>query len=88
MPAQPGSRIFVSHASASAAAAKSVEKALEGAGFDVWLDPLDVSALNGLASILIYEFELEAAEFVNGRAIALSEKEGIPHDAARSTTGS
>src|SRR5262249_23190921 len=46
------------------------------------VDPLDVSALNGLASILIYEFELEAAEFFNGRAIAIPRKGGIPYDAA------
>lgn|SRR5262245_62000370 len=46
------------------------------------VDPLDVSALNGLASILIYEFELEAAEFFNARAIELSRKENLPYDAA------
>jgi hypothetical protein len=47
------------------------------------VDPLDVSALNGLASILIYEFELEAAEFFNERALAISRKEGISYDAAQ-----
>jgi hypothetical protein len=46
------------------------------------VDPLDVSALNGLASILIYEFELAAADFFNARAIAISQKAGIPYDAA------
>lgn len=46
------------------------------------VNPLDVSALNGLASILIYEFELNAAEFFNERAIAISQKAGIPYDAA------
>jgi hypothetical protein len=46
------------------------------------VDPLDVSALNGLSSILIYELELEAAAFFNERAIAISRKEGIPYDAA------
>jgi len=46
------------------------------------VDPLDASALNGLSSILIYELELDAAEFFNARAIALSAKEGIPYDAA------
>jgi hypothetical protein len=46
------------------------------------VDPNDVSALNGLASILIYEFELDAAAFFNERAIALSKKANIPYDAA------
>ena len=46
------------------------------------VDPNDVTALNGLASILIYEFELDAATLFNDRAIALSEKQGIPYDEA------
>lgn len=46
------------------------------------VDPLNVSALNGLASILIYELELDAAEFFNERAIAISKKQGIAYDAA------
>lgn len=46
------------------------------------VDPFDVSALNGLASILIYERELNAAAFFNDRAIAISKRAGIPYDAA------
>jgi len=46
------------------------------------VNPLEVSALNGLASILIYEFELDAAEFFNARAIELSEKENLLYTAA------
>jgi hypothetical protein len=46
------------------------------------VDPLDVSALNGLSSILIHELELDAAEFFNSRAIAISQKAGLAYDAA------
>jgi hypothetical protein len=46
------------------------------------VDPNDVSALNGLASILIYELELDAAAFFNDRAIELSKRANIPYDAA------
>ena len=42
MPAQPPSRVFVSHSSADAAAAKRVREALEAARFDVWLDSSDI----------------------------------------------
>ena len=46
------------------------------------IDPQDVSALNGLASILILERELDAAEFFNERALEMSKRAGIPYDAA------
>ena len=46
------------------------------------VDPLDVSALNGLASILIFELELDAAAFFNARAIELSQKQSLLYDAA------
>lgn len=42
MPARPPSRVFVSHSSANAAAAKRVGEALEAARFDVWLDSSDI----------------------------------------------
>jgi hypothetical protein len=48
----------------------------------VFVDPQDVSALNGLASVLILEQELEAAAFFNERAIELSKRAGIAYDAA------
>jgi tetratricopeptide (TPR) repeat protein len=49
----------------------------------LFVDPLEVSAINGLGSILILERELDAAEFFVRRAIALSEREGIDYSAAR-----
>jgi hypothetical protein len=42
MPARPRSRIFVSHSSANATAAKNVGNALEAADFSVWLDSSDI----------------------------------------------
>jgi hypothetical protein len=48
----------------------------------LFVDPLDVSALNGLGSILIYERELDAAEFFVQRAIALSKQSGQSYSAA------
>jgi len=42
----------------------------------LFVDPLERSALNGLGSILIYELELDAAEFFVRRAIALSKGRG------------
>ena len=41
-----------------------------------------MSALNGLASILIYEFELEAAALFNQRAIEISKQAGVPYGEA------
>jgi hypothetical protein len=46
------------------------------------VDPNDVSALNGLASILIFELELDAAAFFNARAIELSKRANAPYDEA------
>jgi hypothetical protein len=48
----------------------------------LFVDPFDVGALNGLASILMLEHELYAARFFNARAIELAEREGIRYDAA------
>ena len=42
----------------------------------LFVDPLERSALNGLGSILIFELELDAAEFFVRRAIALSKGRG------------
>jgi hypothetical protein len=46
------------------------------------VDPNDLSAINGLASILIFELELDAAAFFNDRAIELSKQAGAPYDDA------
>ena len=48
----------------------------------LFVDPLDVSALNGLGSTLIYELELDAAEFFVRRAIAVSNRLGRSYGAA------
>lgn len=48
----------------------------------LFVNPLDRSALNGLGSILIYELELDAAEFFVRRAIALSKQLGCSYSAA------
>jgi hypothetical protein len=40
------------------------------------VDPLDMSSINGLGSILFYERELDAAEFFQRRAIALAKRAG------------
>ena len=51
--------------------------------FDAALvDPVELSAINGLASILIFELELDIATFFNDRALALAEKAGVRYDAA------
>jgi len=44
--------------------------------------PTDVSAINGLASVLIFELELDIATFFNDRALALAQKAGMPYDEA------
>jgi hypothetical protein len=46
------------------------------------VNPNDLSAINGLASILMFELELDGATFFNDRAIELSKREGVPYDAA------
>jgi tetratricopeptide (TPR) repeat protein len=48
----------------------------------LFVNPNDCSALNGLGSILIYERDLEAAEFFIRRAIALAEQNGLHYAAA------
>jgi len=51
--------------------------------FDAALvDPVELSAINGLASILIFELELDIATFFNDRALALAQKAGLPYDDA------
>ncbi len=51
--------------------------------FDAALvDPVELSAINGLASILIFELELDIAAFFNDRALALAEKAGVRYEAA------
>ena len=44
--------------------------------------PIDLSAVNGLASILIYELELDIATFFNDRALTLAERAGVRYEAA------
>jgi hypothetical protein len=46
------------------------------------VDPNDLSAINGLASILIFELALDIATFFNDRALGLAEKAGVTYDAA------
>ena len=46
------------------------------------VDPNDLSAINGLASILMFELALDIAAFFNDRALALAEKAGVTYDAA------
>jgi hypothetical protein len=45
-------------------------------------NPAEISAVNGLASILLYERELEAAEFFARRAIDLTQRSGGNYGAA------
>ena len=49
----------------------------------LFVDPYDFSALNGLGSILLYERELDAAEFFVRRALQLAEAAGADYAAAR-----
>jgi hypothetical protein len=46
------------------------------------VDPTDLAAINGLASILVFELAFEIATLFNDRAIALAEKTGVTYDAA------
>jgi len=45
----------------------------------LFVEPNDVSALNGLGSILMFQRDLDAAEFFIRRAIALSEQQGLDY---------
>jgi hypothetical protein len=47
------------------------------------VDPRDPSALNGLGSILMFERELDAAEFFQRRAIEIVKKSGGSYEAAQ-----
>jgi tetratricopeptide (TPR) repeat protein len=49
----------------------------------LFVNPSDYSALNGLGSILIFERDLEAAEFFIRQAIALAEQRGIDYAEAK-----
>ena len=49
----------------------------------LFVNPNDYSALNGLGSILIFERDLEAAEFFIRRAIRLAEQDGIDYGPAK-----
>ena len=52
--------------------------------FDCLLvNPNDISAINGLGSVLILQHELEAAEFFVARAIELAAREGLDYSEAR-----
>jgi hypothetical protein len=44
--------------------------------------PIDLAAINGLASVLIFELELDIAAFFNDRALALAERAGVTYEAA------
>jgi hypothetical protein len=46
------------------------------------VDPTDLSAINGLASVLIFELELDVAAFFNDRALVLAQTMGLPYDEA------
>jgi len=46
------------------------------------VEPNDLSAINGLASVLIFELELDIATFFNDRALALAQKAGVTYDDA------
>jgi len=46
------------------------------------VDPKDLSAINGLAGVLVYELELDIAAFFNERALLLARQAGVTYDAA------
>jgi hypothetical protein len=48
----------------------------------LFVNPTDYSALNGLGNILLFEGELEAAEFFVRRAIEWAERDGVRYDEA------
>jgi len=47
------------------------------------VDPFDPSALNGLGSVLMFERELDAAEFFQRRAIEIAKRQGGNYEAAQ-----
>jgi hypothetical protein len=50
----------------------------------LFINPIDISALNGLGSILILERELDAAEFFCTKAITIAkERHGVEHFEAK-----
>lgn len=49
----------------------------------LFVNPLDYSALNGLGSILLFERELDAAEFFIRRAAAIAERDGLVYHEAQ-----
>ena len=49
----------------------------------LFVNPNDYSALNGLGSILIFERDLDAAEFFIRQAIALAGQHGIDYSEAK-----
>ena len=46
------------------------------------VDPKDLSAINGLAGVLVYELELDIAAFFNDRALLLAQQAGVSYAAA------
>ena len=48
----------------------------------LFADPFDYSALNGRGSSLVYERDLDAAEFFNRRALALAKQAGVRYQEA------
>ena len=48
----------------------------------LFVNPTDYGALNGLGNVLLFEGELEAAEFFVRRAIEWAERDGVRYDAA------
>ena len=69
---------FISHASENSELAVKIEKFFEA----LYVNPNDLSAINGLGSILFYELELDAAEFFVRKAIELSKIHHMKYDAA------
>ena len=49
----------------------------------LFVDPTNYSALNGLGSILIYERDLDAAEFFIRRAISIAERDNVDYPEAK-----
>ncbi|MBL0715757.1 MAG: toll/interleukin-1 receptor domain-containing protein [Desulfosarcina sp.] len=49
----------------------------------LYVNPNDLSAVNGLGSILFYELELEAAEFFVQKAIDLARQQGLDYSASK-----
>jgi hypothetical protein len=49
----------------------------------LFINPVDYSALNGLGNILLFQGELNAAEFFVGRAVVEAGKDGVDYSHAR-----